>query len=101
MPARVSSLSKTRGAAVALTAALILSMLPADAQTPPPKKDEFQISAPYAILIDADSGTVLFEKNADKLNPPASMSKLMTTELVLHTIAQGKLKWEDELTISE
>jgi D-alanyl-D-alanine carboxypeptidase (penicillin-binding protein 5/6) len=101
MPARVSSLSKTRGAAVALTAALILSMLPAAAQTPPPKKDEFQISAPYAILIDADSGTVLFEKNADQLNPPASMSKLMTTELVLHTIAQGKLKWEDELTISE
>ena len=101
MSARVSSLSKARGAAAALTAALIVSMLPAGAQTPPPKKDEFQISAPYAILIDADSGTVLFEKNADKLNPPASMSKLMTTELVLHTIQQGKLKWEDELTVSE
>ena len=65
------------------------------------KKDEFQTSAPYAILIDADSGTVLFEKNADKLNPPASMSKLMTTEVVLHAIEQGKLKWEDEMTISE
>ena len=86
---------------MALTAALILSMLPAGAQTPPPKKDEFQISAPYAILIDADSGTVLFEKNADKLNPPASMSKLMTTEVVLHAIQQGKLKYEDEMTISE
>ena len=83
-------------------AALILSaVLPGVAQTPPPKKDEFQISAPYAILIDADSGTVLFEKNADKLNPPASMSKLMTVELVLHTIAEGKLKLDDELTISE
>jgi D-alanyl-D-alanine carboxypeptidase (penicillin-binding protein 5/6) len=81
--------------------ALVASLQTA-AQTPPPKKDDgFQISAPYAILIDADSGTVLFEKNSDKLNPPASMSKLMTTEVVLHAIAQGKLKWEDEMTISE
>jgi len=48
-----------------------------------------------------DSGTVLFEKSADKLNPPASMSKLMTVEVVLHTIAEGKLKFEDEMTISE
>ena len=69
------------GLALALFGALVIS---AAAQTPPPKKEEFQISAPYAILIDADSGTVLFEKNADKLNPPASMSKLMTVEVVLH-----------------
>jgi D-alanyl-D-alanine carboxypeptidase (penicillin-binding protein 5/6) len=80
----------------ALAAALVL---PRTAQAQ--KKDEFQTSAPYAILIEADSGTVLFEKNADKLNPPASMSKLMTVELVLHTIEQGKLKWDDEMTISE
>jgi serine-type D-Ala-D-Ala carboxypeptidase (penicillin-binding protein 5/6) len=73
--------------------------LPAAAQAP--KKDEFQTTAPYAILIEAESGTVLFEKNADKLNPPASMSKLMTIEVVLHTIEEGKLKWDDEMTISE
>ena len=72
------------------------------AQTPPPKKDDgFQTTAPYAILMDADTGTVLFERNADKVNPPASMSKLMTTEVVLHAIAEGKLKYEDEMTISE
>ena len=88
----------------ALTAALAVCglALSAHAQTPPPKKEDgFQTSAPYAILIDADSGTVLFERNADKLNPPASMSKLMTTEVVLHAIAEGKLKYEDEMTISE
>src|ERR1044071_518455 len=82
----------------ALALAVTLAM-PAAGQAP--KKEEFQISAPYAILIEAESGTVLFEKNADKLNPPASMSKLMTAELVLHTIEQGKLKWDDEMTISE
>jgi D-alanyl-D-alanine carboxypeptidase (penicillin-binding protein 5/6) len=89
-------------AALALCGVLVFSVaLPAGAQTPPPKKEEFQISAPYAILIDAESGTVLFEKSADKLNPPASMSKMMTVEVVLHQIAEGKLKYEDEMTISE
>src|SRR6476646_4747412 len=101
MPTSVSNHVKARGVAMAFAAALVLATLPASAQTPPPKKDEFQTSAPYAILIEADSGTVLFEKNADKLNPPASMSKLMTIELILHTIEQGKLKWDDEMTISE
>jgi D-alanyl-D-alanine carboxypeptidase (penicillin-binding protein 5/6) len=86
------------GAALALCGAILLGS--AGAQTPP-KKDDFVISAPYAILIDADSGTVLFEKNADKPNPPASMSKMMTVEVVLHQIADGKLKYEDEMTISE
>jgi serine-type D-Ala-D-Ala carboxypeptidase (penicillin-binding protein 5/6) len=86
-------------AAAAVLSGLVLAAVPGAAQTP--KKDDFQTSAPYAILIDADSGTVLFEKNADKLNPPASMSKLMTNEVVLHAIAQGKLKYDDEMTISE
>jgi D-alanyl-D-alanine carboxypeptidase (penicillin-binding protein 5/6) len=81
--------------------ATAFALAPAFAQNPPPKKDEFQTAAPYAILMDADTGTVLFEKSADKPNPPASMSKLMTVEVVLHAIADGKLKYEDEMTISE
>ena len=48
---------------------------PADAQT-------ITTSAPFAILVDADSGSVLFEKNADELMSPASMVKVMTAELV-------------------
>ena len=88
-----------RAAGLTLAAILWLGVaIPGSAQVPAAKKDEFQTSAPYAILIDADSGTVLFEKSADKLNPPASMSKLMTVEVVLHTIAEGKLKFEDEMT---
>jgi len=87
------------GFAALMLAGTVASAL---AQTPPPKReDTFQTAAPYAILIDSESGTVLFEKSADKLNPPASMSKLMTVEVVLHTIAEGKLKFEDEMTISE
>jgi D-alanyl-D-alanine carboxypeptidase (penicillin-binding protein 5/6) len=97
--AMLSHSNLRRAAALVLSGALVLAAFPGAAQAP--KKDEFQTSAPYAILIDADSGTVLFEKNADKLNPPASMSKLMTTEVVLRAIAEGKLKYEDEMTISE
>jgi D-alanyl-D-alanine carboxypeptidase (penicillin-binding protein 5/6) len=67
-----------------------------------PKKDEgFQTSAETAILIDAESGSVLFEKNADLLVPPASLSKLMTTEVVLNEIKQGRLKPTDEFVVSE
>jgi D-alanyl-D-alanine carboxypeptidase (penicillin-binding protein 5/6) len=66
------------------------------------KKDEgFQTSAPFAILIEAESGTVLFEKNADQLMFPSSMAKLMTAEVVFQAVKEGKLKLEDEVTVSE
>jgi D-alanyl-D-alanine carboxypeptidase (penicillin-binding protein 5/6) len=66
------------------------------------KKDEgIQITAPWAILIDADSGSVLYEKNADQLMAPSSMAKLMTAEVVFNEIKQGRLKLEDEFVVSE
>ena len=40
---------------------------------------DVETSAEYAIIMDSRSGKVLFEKNADELVPPASMSKIMTT----------------------
>ena len=46
----------------------------------PQKKDEPNISAPHAILIDAENGGVLFERDADRLIFPASLAKLMTAE---------------------
>jgi D-alanyl-D-alanine carboxypeptidase (penicillin-binding protein 5/6) len=66
-----------------------------------PKSSEgFQTIAAHAILIDADSGTVLFEKGADDLIPPASLSKLMTTEVVLNEIKEGRLKPTQEYRVS-
>jgi D-alanyl-D-alanine carboxypeptidase (penicillin-binding protein 5/6) len=65
-------------------------------------KDEgFQTAAPTAILIEAESGTVLFEKNADQLVAPASLAKLMTAETVFNEIKEGNIKLEDEFVISE
>jgi D-alanyl-D-alanine carboxypeptidase (penicillin-binding protein 5/6) len=65
------------------------------------KKDEFQTAAPYAILLDSDNGTVLFEKAADTPTAPSSLAKLMTAELVFREIVQGRLKPDDEFLISE
>src|SRR3954462_14799690 len=67
------------------------------------KKDEggFDGDAPTAILIEASSGSVLFEKNADELRAPSSMMKLMTAEVVFRAIKQGDIKLTDEYHVSE
>jgi D-alanyl-D-alanine carboxypeptidase (penicillin-binding protein 5/6) len=67
------------------------------------KKEEggFDGDAPTAILIEASSGSVLFEKNADELRAPSSMMKLMTAEVVFHAIQQGEVKLTDEYAVSE
>ncbi len=67
------------------------------------KKEEggFDGDAPTAILIEASSGSVLFEKNADELRAPSSMMKLMTAEVVFHAIQQGEVKLTDEYPVSE
>jgi serine-type D-Ala-D-Ala carboxypeptidase (penicillin-binding protein 5/6) len=61
----------------------------------------FDGDAPTAILIEAGSGSVLFEKNADELRAPSSMMKLMTAEVVFNAIKSGKVKLTDEYRISE
>jgi serine-type D-Ala-D-Ala carboxypeptidase (penicillin-binding protein 5/6) len=67
------------------------------------KKDEggFDGDAPTAILIEASSGSVLFEKNADELRPASSMMQIMTAEVVFHALQQGDVKLTDEYRVSE
>ncbi len=61
----------------------------------------FQTAAPHAILMDYDTGTVLFEKAADELTAPASMAKTMAVEVIFSEIAQGRLSLDSEFVISE
>lgn len=61
----------------------------------------FETAVPYAILIDSETGAVLFEKDADKLTPPASMSKLMTLSVAFDALTAGRLKMEDKFKVSE
>src|SRR5512140_1481736 len=67
------------------------------------KKEEggFDGDAPTAILIEATSGSVLFEKNADEVRAPSSMMKLMTAEVVFSAIKTGDVKLTDEYRVSE
>jgi D-alanyl-D-alanine carboxypeptidase (penicillin-binding protein 5/6) len=61
----------------------------------------FETTAPHAILIDAKSGSVFFEKSADTLVQPASMSKLMTMLLVFEALKAGDVTLDQEFLISE
>jgi len=68
---------------------------------PAPRPGEpYQTAAPNAILMEADGGSVLFEKSADALVPPASLSKMMTAEVVFNEIKQGRRKPTEELILS-
>jgi len=61
----------------------------------------FQITAKQAILMDFDTGAVLYEKNADTIMFPASMTKLMTSLLAFDELKAGRLKLDDTFHVSE
>jgi D-alanyl-D-alanine carboxypeptidase (penicillin-binding protein 5/6) len=112
VPAPTRSLTPNRvakriGLALAFLGAAIIAAVAAIAAIAAPNaiglagKNDFQTAAPYAILIDAGTGTVLFEKNADVPTAPSSMAKLMTTEVVFNEIKQNRVNLEDAYIVSE
>jgi D-alanyl-D-alanine carboxypeptidase (penicillin-binding protein 5/6) len=109
MTARSSTPDRRRGLAWrGLMAAVILAMgadgiaLAANNSVQGAKKEDiYETGAPTAILIEANSGSVLFEKNADELRAPSSMMKLMTVEVVFNAIKKDEIKLTDEFVISE
>lgn len=64
-------------------------------------EEDFAPNGKSAILVDNLSGKVLYEKNADEKLAPASMTKLASMLMVMETIDNGNLKFEDKVTISE
>jgi D-alanyl-D-alanine carboxypeptidase (penicillin-binding protein 5/6) len=103
MNRRHFTLTFSMAAAALAAAGLMVSALAAQNPSSATKKDEagFQTSVPNAILIEAESGTVLYEKNADQLVAPASLAKLMTAEVVFNEIKEGNLKLDEEFIVSE
>ena len=61
---------------------------------------EDELSSPSAILMDADSGKILFEKNAHDQRPCASITKVMTLTLVMEALDSGKIRLDDVVTAS-
>src|SRR5689334_22865706 len=60
---------------------------------------QFDTPAKYAYLIDLSSGAVLYEKNADARMPPASMAKMMTTDVAFELIDGGQLALSKMCTV--
>ncbi len=65
------------------------------------RAQSFSTSAPHALLIDAETSTVLFSKEADERIPPASLAKLMTMEVVFNRLKEGTLSLDDTFFVSE
>ncbi len=62
---------------------------------------DFESQVPSAILMEASSGEILYEKNADEMRHPASVTKVMTLLLVFEAIGNGKIMMQDTVTVSE
>ena len=73
----------------------------ADAESEEPDTGKFDSIAEAAILIEASTGKVLYEKNADEAMPPASITKIMTLLLGFEALERGDIAWDDMVTISE
>src|SRR3546814_9098986 len=73
-------------------------MRPPSAATAAPT---IETQAEEAFLIDAETGAVLLDKNADQPMPPSSMSKLMTAYIVFDRLQEQRLSLEDKFTVSE
>ena len=76
------------------SSARALAVEPANDQT-------FDLPCQAAILVDEDSGTVLYEKNADEQRPIASITKVMTLLLTFEVMEAGKISREDTVPVSE
>lgn len=62
---------------------------------------ELAKQAKSAILIERDTGTVLYDKNAEEQLPPASMTKIMTMLLIMEALDKGELKLNEKISTSE
>ena len=93
---------KKRVAALILGLFFILNALPCAALDINPATDrDFDVPCQAAILIDEDSGTVLYEKNADESRPIASITKIMTLLLTFEALEAGKVSLSDIIPVSE
>ena len=75
---------------------LLLTAVPLQA-----KAADLAVAGKSAVLMDAATGTVLYEHNAHEKLPPASVTKVMTMLLIMEALDQGKIGWTDMVTASE
>ncbi len=79
-----------------LAAVLVMGILPVTGQAA-----GLEVEGKSALLMDLETGTVLYEKNAHERLPPASVTKVMTLLLIMEAIDSGRIAWDDTVTASE
>lgn len=79
---------------IAITLSLAFLTVPVYAEPP-------AIDAKSYILMEASTGTILSENNSEDPLPPASVTKIMTLLLIYDSVNEGKIKWDDMVTVSE
>ena len=84
-----------------LLAAFALSVNSLSAQETLDPTTDIQTNAPFALLMDYETGAVVFSKNGDQPMAPASMAKLMTVAIMFEKIKHGELRLDDTFTVSE
>ncbi len=66
-----------------------------------PAAGEVSVSAPSAVLMEASTGQVIYEKEPDMSRHPASITKIMTMILIFDALQEGKISLDDTVTVSE
>lgn len=84
-----------------LTAVVVLVMVFSPLQNVYAAEGAVSISAPSAILLEASTGKVIYEQNADQTCSPASITKIMTLLLIFEALDRGEIKLTDEVITSE
>ena len=78
---------------------IVICVLPAHAVLEE-KETALTLNCPSAVLMEATTGTILFEQNPDSICPPASITKIMTLLLVMEAVDEGTLRLEEQVTAS-
>lgn len=88
------------GLAALVTALLLLPGIAQADKLPMKAEVPITLTSPSAILCEASTGQVIFEKNADERRPVASVNKVMTILLTLEAVDEGRVSLEDQVTVS-
>ena len=84
-----------------LAALLFFTVIPMKTPVSAAETDNLGVKAKAAILVDANTGKILYEKNTGVALPVASMTKIMTEFLVMDAISAGSITWEQETKVSD
>ena len=90
-----------RGLIAAVVAVLMIGgAAPAMSVSAAESSDTNLVDAKAAVAIEPTTGKILYAKNASSVLPIASMTKMLSIELVLDAIKSGKINWDDKVTLN-